>query len=188
MYDDEGGSFTIDVEDGLYAVNLETLAETKIAEVTDQENVYEEYLFLEDGVFYILHSDYSNNGIDRRILRRNVTGEELPTIELGEKDIFPICVKDGTVWCIETEVVEDEERWFSMDRIVYFDPDTGAKTSLTLEENEVLFYTERMPGLAVANGRVYYFVLNEQTNVESFKSMAADGSDVRTLAHGEPLY
>lgn len=188
VYDDEGGSFTIDVEDGLYAVDLETLAETKIAEVINQENVYEEYLFLEDGVFYILHSDYSNDGIDRRILRRNVTGEELPTIELGEKDIFPICVKDGAVWCIETEVVEDEERWFSMDRIVYFDPDTGAKTSLTLEENEVLFYTERMPGLAVANGRVYYFVLNEQTNVESFKSMAADGSDVRTLAHGEPLY
>lgn len=188
IYDDEGGSFTIDVEDGLYAVNLETLGETKIAEVIDQENVYEEYLFLEDGVFYILHSDYSDEGIDRRILRRSVTGGELPAIGLGDQDIFPICVKDGTVWCIETEVVEDEERWFSIDRIVYFDLDTGAKTSLSLEENEVLFYTERMPGLAVANGRVYYFVLNEQTNVESFKSMAADGSDVRTLAHGEPLY
>lgn len=188
FYDEDGGAYTIDVEDGLYAMDLETLAETKIAQLTDQENVYDEYLFLEDGIFYILHWDFTDDKTDKKILRRKVNGEELPAFELGDRDIFPLCVVDGAVYGIQTEVIETEEYWFSKDEIVCFDPHTGGQTNFALEENEVMFYTELMPKVAVANGRIYYYALNEETNVEAYKCMAMNGSDVKTLAAGDPLY
>lgn len=97
MYDYYSGEgFDVKVDDGLYSMNLEVCAETRIADLTVSNLVLEDYVFVQDGIVYAEYSDYSGERTECRIDRRMANGEALPPLELKDELIL-ICVNDGVL-------------------------------------------------------------------------------------------
>jgi len=69
-----------------------------------------------------------------------------------------------------------------------YDLHTGAQMRLALEEGEAIYYTAMGPRIAVENGRIYYYVRNEDNGAESLQSVALNGDDFKMLVKSEPLY
>ena len=190
VFDDEsGGTFRIEVDEGLYSMNLEAMAETMIAELSDDLLVFEYYMFVEDGVIYGEYSDYNPDDAVYRIMRRQVNGYELPALDMGNKDITILCVEDGRFYGLEGNYTEYDDGSYSYEEyLVIYDLHSGALLRFAFDENETMFYTEVRPRIAVVDDHVYYYVMNETNGAESLKSMSLTGEDLGLLVKGEPLY
>ena len=189
VYDYErGGSFEVDVDDGLYSMNLEALAETMIAEISDSDQVFEYYLLYQDGVVYGEYSDYSADETTYKIIRRQENGHELSSLQFGEGDTQILCVEDGVFYGFQGVFFEDGGYSDYKEYIVAYDLDTDELAMFEIDENEAMSYTESRPRIAVENDRIYYYVQAEADGAESLRSMALDGTDDRTLVKSAPLY
>lgn len=189
IYDYEsGGSFTVEVDEGLYHMNLEVLAETKIAELSDDLLIFDYYMFVEDGVVYGEYSDYNPDEAIYKVLRREENGNELPALELDGGDTSLLCVDDGVLYGVQTKIVEYDDSYSYDEYLVVYDLHSGVQMRLAMEENEAMTYTEVRPRIAVANGRIYYYVQDTTNGAEALKSVALTGDDVRMLIKSEPLY
>lgn len=189
IYDYQSGStLTAGVDEGLYSMNLEALAETMIAEFSDDLLVFEYYMCLQDGVVYGEFSDYNPDDAVYKVVRRRINGEELPAIDFSNKEIGILGVEDGMLYGIRRDVIEDSEHYIYDEYLVMYDLYGGMLTEVAIEENETLTYAELRPRIAVKNGRVYYVVQDETNGAEALKSVSLNGDDVRTLVKSGPLY
>lgn len=181
-----GNTFTMYVDDGLYALDTETLTEEKLAEISDEDLIFEYYTFLEDGVVYGEYFDYTQDTSVHRILRRKTDGEELPPLDIWD-EISVLRVRDGVLYGVQTDWYETETYYFTREYIVAHDLTTGKQTQIPLGADEAMYYTEMRPCIAVVNGRVLYYTQDETDGTEYVKS-ASVGGDVITLIKSEPLY
>lgn len=188
-YDDESGStFEVQVDEGLYAMDLETLTETTIAEISDDLLTFEFYQIARDGVVYGEYSNFNADEAVFQVIRRRADGTELPALNLNNNDIMILCVEDNILFGYLEVYTETEESYTVEERIVMYDLVTGGQTGFTVDGDEVLGYTESRPAVTVSGGRVYFRVQERESGAELLKSMAMDGSDVRTLVRSKPAY
>jgi len=189
VYDYESdGWFSVDVDDGLYSMNLEVLAETMLAEISDSDLIFEYYMFCQDGVVYAERSDYREDEAVYEIIRRQVNGEELPALQFGDNDILVLCAKDGVLYGLQGVFEEYSDSYTYSEYIVAYDLESGSIELFAIDANEAMSYTEARPRIAVENDRIYYYVQDESNGAESLKCMMLDGSGIRTLAKSAPLY
>ena len=180
-----GGTFDMDVDDGLFSMDLETLTETMIAPVADSDLVYEYFKFVHDGVLYAEYSDYSQDESVCNVRRIQADGEELPAIEMGEAIL---AAGDGVLCGVHTQAYEDGDYYVYEEYVVIYDLSTGELVQIKLGENESIYFTEITPRIEVVNGRIYYYVQDTTNGACMLKSMNLDGSDLRTLAKTAPIY
>lgn len=189
IYDNNsGGTFTVEVDEGLYSMNLEALAETQLVEFSEDPLIFEFYTFIEDGVIYGVFSDCNPDEPVYTILSRQVNGHELPALEMDGNEVSILSVHDGVLYGLMREFIETDESYTCYEYIVMYDLHTGAQMRFALEEGEILCYTAMHPRIAVENGRIFYYVRDEDTGAESLQSVALNGDDLKILVKSEPLY
>ena len=188
IYDYESESvYSVDVDDGLYSMNLEVLAETQIAELNEEPQVVERYICIHDEVVYGEWDCYSDE-IACRVLRRNVNGNEMSPIELGEESAVILCVADGVLYSVQVQSTEIDHYYTYAEYLVMHDLLRGTQTRLAMEENEAMICMELRPKIAVNDGRVYYYVQDMDNGTEILKSASLNGDDVVTLLKSAPMF
>lgn len=188
-YTEAGGEFIVDVDDGLYCMDLEYLCEMQLAEITDSEFVHDRYGFISDGVIYGQRYDYRGGETKYEILRFTASGEQLPSYIIEDEDtIRGLCVHDGVFYGLKYVYNEGLGDYYGQDCIVTVDFETGEKREIYLEPDEAMDYTESLPRIAVVGDRIIYSAMDADDGREFLRSIRTDGSDKVTLAFTETRY
>lgn len=182
----DGTSSEVEVDQGLFAADLTTLAETRLAEYPADLTAVDSYMLVKDGVVYGLHSDYASEAADAfSILRVNSDGTQLAPLPISP-DVWRTlsCVENGVLYAAECNFVASEDDFIQQDYIIAIDLADGSETILNPDTIDMLFYSESDPAVRVVNGRVYFTVYDMERWSVCLKSMNIDGSDLTLLAHG----
>lgn len=184
--DDAYEPVEVAVEQGLFAFDLASLTETRLAEYPADTNAVDSYAFMQDGVIYGMHSAFSENADgDYRILRIQTDGTELDSIPVSKDSWITLsCVNQGILYVSECYIESSDDDFIQKDRIIAMDLNSGAQTVLNPDSIDMLFYSESDPAVAVTGGRIYYSAYDMERWSVCLKSMNIDGSDLRLLAHG----
>lgn len=189
VFSEDGESFSVEVDQGLYCMNLEVLAETKLADIDEGQLVFDDYTMLCDGVVYGERFDYQKNPDGEvSIIGVKSSGEMVRPVFLEEGDsIDGSYAMNSMYFGTGRNSYEEGDDYYSCDVIMSIDMDNGEIVEIELPANEAVSYTELTPRIAVIDGRIYYYVYDWDEATESLKAMNMDGSDVRTLIKSEPL-
>ena len=184
--DDSFEPVEVTVDQGLFATDLATLSETRLAEYPAEANAVDSYAFMKDGVVYGMRSSFSEDADgDYCILRIQADGTQLDSIPVSEDSWITLsCVDRGILYVSECYIESSEDDFIQKDRIIAINLTDGTQTVLNPDSIDMLFYSEIDPAVAVAGGRIYYSAYDMERWSVCLKSMNIDGSDLRLLAHG----
>ena len=182
----DGTSGEVAVDQGLFAADLATLAETCLAEYSADVNVVDSYMLVRDGVVYGMHSDYASESADAfGIIRVTSDGTKLDPLPVQPNVWRTLsCVEGNTLYVSECNIISSEDDFIQKDYIIAIDLTTGEETILNLDSIDMLFYTESNPAVQLVNGRIYFTAYDMERWSVCLKNMNADGSDLTLLAHG----
>lgn len=189
-YDENYEENTIEVDEGLYYVDLIELERTRLAGTGDGETVFDNYRLVKDGVVYGDRFSYQDNEDGScSVVMVQGDGEMLSPVPLhpGER-IEGFYAADGKYYGIGSIDYEDANGYYSVEALTEVDVYTGEIKVTELDKNEMLCYTDGLPQIAVLDGYMYFYVQNINDGSESLKVMDLDGGSIRTLIKSEPLY
>jgi len=189
-YSADGEEFEVEVDDGLYHMNLEVLAETRLADISEDELVFYNYRILSDDVIYGERYDCRNdpNG-EGSIIGVTAGGNMIQPVTLDEgKSMSGSYVENGVYFGTGWNGYESPDGYYSRDFIMSVDLNTGEIVENELPQDEAVNYGELIPKIAVIDGKIFYYICDWSDETYSLKVMNLDGSDVRTLVKSESLY
>jgi len=188
VFGDDDSYFEVEVDQGLFHMNLEVLAETKLAEIGESDMVFDSYTMVRDGVIYGERFDYETENGEYRIIRVTSGGEMLNAVPLEEGKVMAGSCLAGD-WYFGTGMngYDEDEDLVYRDVIKGVNVQTGEIIAIELPLNETLNYGETDAEVAVVDGEIYYYVYNENDGAFNLKTMNMDGSNVRTLVREAPL-
>lgn len=178
VVDEDGNFFIVEVEKGVYAMDLTTLETRLIAEETSDWVINEYYEILEDGILY--GSCYGENG-DYSLIRVQYDGTALPMVSCGDRSILIFDVADDVLYGHETVWLENEDTYFSDEYLVTYDFSRDEWNEVKLEADETIYYVEGGPSIRVIDGTIYYYVMNTAEGGEYLKSVRIGEGDAQTI-------
>lgn len=188
VYTDDGGMFEMEVDQGLFHMNLEVLAETKLAELGESDMVFDYYTMVRDGVIYGERFDYETETGAYRIIRVTSGGEMLDAVSLEEgKSMAGCCVAGEWYFGTSMNGYDVGEELVYRDVIKGVNVNTGEIIAIELPQGETVNFGETDAKVAVVDGEIYYYVYNETDEAFSLKVMNMDGSNTRTLIQEAPM-
>jgi len=182
----DGTSGEVVVDQGLFAADLTTLAETCIAGYPEDISIVESYMLVHDGVVYGMHSDYDSESPDAfSIIRVASDGTKLDPLPISP-DVWRTlsCVEGNTLYVSECNIISSEDDFIQQDYIIAVNLTDGSETILNPETIDMLFYSESDPAVKAVGDRIYFTAYDMERWSVCLKSMNIDGSDLRLLAHG----
>ena len=168
-------------------MNLEVLAETQLSEIVPDEDVFDYYELLQNGIIYGLRADYtkrSDGWGDMSIIRMTAGGQMLDPIAVDSPNgLTAFGVVNGVYYGGYVEYI-DSDYAESMDCIYMYNLKDGGWTLIGLDNNSTMFYGEFDPSIVVIDGNIYYEAMNNDSYVVQLRKFnIEDGTDV-VLAQG----
>jgi len=187
MMDLDGDWIELETDQGLYCMNLEALAETQLSEIVPDEDVFDYYELLQNGIIYGLRADYtkrSDGWGDMSIIRMTVGGQMLAPIAVDSPNgLTAFGVVNGVYYGGYVEYM-DSDYAQSMDCIYMYNLKDGGWTLMGLDNNCSMFYGEFDPSIAVIDGNIYYEAMDNDSYVVQLRKLnIEDGTDI-VLAKG----
>ncbi len=187
---EDGEALEVDVDQGLYHMNLKVLAETELASIGDNELVFEDYsVFCDDAVYGWCYDYTADPEGSFCIIGVTSSGTAIQPVMLGDESIiFGVCFADGIYFGTGYEEYDNGEVYYTRDVIMGVDVDSGESFRIILPENETINYTEIVPKIAVIDGEIYYYTYDMYDGTERLNVMNIDGSNQRNLVKSAPMY
>ena len=186
LTEDGSDSAEVTVDRGLFAADLDTLTETRLASFPESDDIVTSYSLLQDGVIYGLHSDFSTDDAGLySIARISADGTELPSIPLDVNAWISLhAVQGDTLYAAQSIFSSSEDDFIQRDCILAVNLTDGSKTPLNPDSIDMLFYTESNPYVVVDGDSIFYTAYDMERWSVCLKSMLLDGTDLRLLAYG----
>ena len=182
----DGASSEVVVDQGLFAADVATLTETRLAEYPTDANAVDSYMLVRDGVVYGMHSDYASEDADAFcVIRVASDGTKLDSLPVSPDAWRTLsCVENGVLYVAECNIISSEDDFIQKDSIIAVNLSDGSETVLNPETIDMLFYSESDPAVKVVGDRIYFTAYDMERWSVCLKSMKLDGSDLTLLAHG----
>ncbi len=189
-YDENYEMNTIEVDEGLYFVDLIELERSRLTETGDGETVFDTYRMVKNGVVYGDRFDYLDNEDGRSsVIAFESYGEMLRTVKLDEGRMIEGFHTTGEKYYgIGSISYEDADSYYSVEALYIVDIDSGEIKVIELDSDEMVFYTDGIPQAAALDGHIYFYVQDINDGSESLKVMDMDGGNIRTLIKSDPIY
>lgn len=183
--------FEVQVDDGLYRMDLDTLEETRVFEFCGNDTAYDEYHLFSNGVFCGARTEYEAEENPYSIVRVTANGDWMTPISVPAEQYFEaFLVEDGLHYSGSLCYPNAAEGDFSIyyDRLIISNIHTGEVKVIDLPLDESMFHASGEPEIALLDGKIYYYISKGSNGAECLKCLDLNTGTVTVLTESRAYY